>query len=298
MARTMFGASVAVEIDFGITPIILGRDILDATAILHGGGSELADVTGIVLNIDCVWGAREPRGILTDVEAGRATITILDPDRNYDPGNEDRPTVLTAGANGRIKVDGNFAFAGYLDGIEHSLASGVTTVVLADAIPRLSTMAVSTRLDADETVGQMLALVAVMPFAPEADPTTPLATYGDGVTWRGEDEIADNAWAALNRLRDAELGHLWIDRIGRIAFAGRDFTEWPDGAVGIGDSPFVPLLDIFSALKRLAVVNNVTVSFDDPTPDRIYSEPGSVGRYGRRSLSADSNDLRLVGPLV
>lgn len=291
MSQTIFGAEIAVQVDFGAAPIILGRDILDATALLTPADDALEDVTATVLALDSQWGARDPRGILTDVEAGRATISLLDPARDYDPGNDSTTKVLVAGANGRYLVDGAPAFTGYVDTIEHSTAEGVTTIVLQDAIPRLSNAAAALTLESASTADQLAAVLDSIGW-----PADKRITYGSPAAFRDADPIVLSGWLAVNRVRDAELGDLWVDRAGRVAFRTRADPVSTTPVATVGDAPGIPLLDILSQLRRASIVNHVAVDMTDPTPDRQWADQGSMGLNGRKSHANTQDVLRLVEP--
>ena len=283
----MYGAVVTVKLDIGGPPIILGRDILDSTALSTPASTAMTDLTAPVLSINASWGSHDPRGILTDVEAGSCTISFLDVARDMDPGNVDAVGVMTPGANGQVLVDGDPVFTGFMDFVSHDLANGVTTVILQDAVARLSAMTVAVTLSAGGTFDQLDQLMAAVGW------TAYHVVGGSENQHRLEDAIVMSAWAALNRLKDAELADLWVDRAGVVQFRPRD-GDAPDVGPDVGDSPAIPLMDLVTTNRRVGIVNDIVIDMDDPYPDRHYDAPSSVGRNGRRSVSFDQASLRLI----
>jgi hypothetical protein len=257
-----------------------------AGSILHGGGSEMSDITNPVLSMDVTWGSRSPAGLLTEVEAGQATISILDPLRDFDPANLGATAALNAGVLGQITVDGNPAFTGYLDSAEHTLAGMVSTIVLKDALPKLSNMAVVTQLPIGATD---LQFVNVMDALGITDYTI---LGGTGID-RDTEPIVMNAWAALQRIRDAEAGALYIDRAGEIVFLTRGYSSSPGSRGDIGDGG-IPLMDIITMLDRNSIVNYVAVDMTDPTPDLFYRDDSSIAHNGQLGYSRSQEELLIL----
>lgn len=295
MTQTVYGTTVGILIDDGAKTFILNRDILDdTTSFMYGGGDELTDITNPVLSVSVTHGARVPAGILTDVEAGQAIISIYDDARDYDPANLARTTILNEGAGMAIEVGGFRVFTGYIDTVEHTLAGSVTTFTCQDAIPRLSQMDVAITLNAGTCIAQMQQVLDAIGW-----PADQFIVLGSPVASRAEDPIVMSAWAALNRIRDAELGDLWISHEGAIVFRARGDTTTvgevshlasiPD----IGDAPGIPLADITTSLRRTTIVNHVAIDMTDPTPDREYFADTAGGR-GRSSFTGTEDDLRLT----
>lgn len=288
MSTTVAGAEVAVQLDLGEVPIILGRDILDATAILTDVEGSYSDIDPVVMGAHWTWGSNDPRGLLTDVESGRAIIDVLDPARTLDPQNASRTTILSPGAHGRVLVDGVPAFTGYLDGVDFALADGIATVLLQDAIPRLSGQTVVTTLAPGWTTTQLAAVLDAVGW-----PASLRVVYGSPTAYRDEDVIVMSAWAALLRIRDAELGDLWIDRAGRVAFRCRGIAPDATTAAELGDAA-TAVGDLRTTLRRVAIVNHVALDMADPTPDREWADGPSVALNGRRSVSHAADDLKLI----
>jgi hypothetical protein len=285
MPTTIDGATVAVQLDVGEPPFILDRDHLD------GAGSELtplaeaySDITCEILFAEWIRGAAVANGILTDTQTGRAEFTFADPERVLDPLNPSAARVRL-GAYGRVLVDGEPAFTGLLAAATHDLGELTSTVVLLDAFSRLHQQSVSIAWAAGTTVAQIDALLDAIGW-----PADERAIYGAPATTRLAETFVGTAFEALERLRDAELGDLWIDGAGRLAFRSRNFEPPSEIRATIGCGGIL-LETVITEARRIGLINHVLVDMEDPTADRQWQDSASVGLNGRRTYRSAEADL-------
>jgi hypothetical protein len=287
MPTTIDGATVAVQLDLGDPPFILDRDRLGVV-----GGSELtpaaeaySDITCEILFAEWTRGAAVANGILTDTQTGRAAFTFADPGRILDPLNPDAAKARV-GAYGRVLVDGEPAFSGLLASTTHDLGGGTSEVVLLDAFSRLQQQSISIAWAAGTTAAQLAAVLDAMAW-----PVAERVIYGAPASSRLADPFVGTGFEAVTRLRDAELGDLWIDGAGRLAFRTRNQPAPSEirAVIGCGG---IDLETLVTESRRIGLVNHVLVDMDDPDPDRVWQTPQSVGLFGRRSYKSAEADLR------
>jgi hypothetical protein len=286
MPTTIAGALVAIQADLGVTPFILDRDELDReTSILTPEGEAMSDLTCEILAGQWTWGAPAANGILTDVTTGRAELTLADPNRTLDPLNEASPYLTRIGAPARILIDGTPAFTGVITNVAHEAADATSTLELADHLSLLHQQAVSVDWDAASTADQFGDLLDLIEW-----PADLRILYGATTTARLADEFVGTAFEAVTRLRDAELGDLWADHQGRIAFRSRGYPR-PTAETLILGCEGVAMASFSAELRRIGIINHVLIDFD-PSADRTYLDAASIAAHQKRSYQGKEADLR------
>lgn len=285
MPTTIAGALVSIQVDVGDAPFVLDRDNLDgSSSILTPADEAMSDLTCEILAGRWQWGAPAANGILTDVVTGTAEITMADPDRTLDPLNDESPIVGRIGNPARILVDGTPAFTGSIINIIHEAGDGITTLSLADPLAILNQQSVSVSWTRAATSAQFDQLIAAIGW-----PSDRLVLYGATTTKRLADLFVGTAFDALTRLRDAELGDLWADHQGRIAFRSRGYPR-PATARGILGCDGIAMESFAAELRRIAIINHVLVDMD-PGADRQRTDAISIAAHQRRSYRGAEADL-------
>jgi hypothetical protein len=219
------------------------------------------------------------------VVTGRAELVLSDPQRELDPLNEASAANGALGAAGRVTVDGYPAFSGYLSEVSHDLAAGTTRLVLLDGLSLLHQQDVALTLAAANTWAQATQLLDAIGW-----PAQLRVTYGAPVTARQADAFVGSAFEALERLRDAELGDLWLDPGGRLAFRARSYPR-PSTPRALIGCEGIALETIVTERRRIGLVNHVVLDMADPDPDRVAYDAESVAANGRRSVTGKESDL-------
>lgn len=285
MPTLIAGALVSIQVDVGDAPFILDRDQLDLeSSILTPVGEAMSDLTCDVLSGQWQWGAPAANGILTDVITGVAEIAMADPNRTLDPLNQDSPIIGRIGNPGRILIDGTPAFTGVITNIVHEAGEGVSTISMADHLSLLHQQSVSIGWSRSLTSTQLAELFTAIGW-----PADGSILYGATTTKRLADAYVGTAFDALSRLRDAELGDLWADHQGRIAFRSRGYPR-PTVPVGIIGCDGIAMASLAAELRRVAIINHVLVDFE-PGADRQRQDPISIAAHNRRSFTAKEADL-------
>src|SRR5262245_24286314 len=84
----------------------------------------------VIESITWGWGASSDAGVLTTADAGGGTITLYDPDRRFDPTNEESGAIITdIGTRIQVVVAGVPAFTGRVDDLDHDLITARISVV-------------------------------------------------------------------------------------------------------------------------------------------------------------------------
>lgn len=285
MPTEIAGALVSVQVDVGETPFILDRDLLDLeTSILTPADEAMSDLTCQVLSGQWQWGAPAANGILTDVVTGTAELAFADPNRTLDPLNAESPILGRIGNAARVLVDGTPAFTGVISNIVHEAGEGVSTLTLADHLSLLHQQSVSIAWVRTTTLAQFQALFAAIGW-----PADRVVLYGATTTQRLADEFVGTAFEALTRLRDAELGDLWADRQGRIAFRSRGYPR-PTTLTAVIGCDGIAMASLASELRRIGIINHVLVDMD-PGADRFAQDSVSIAAHQRRSYRSSESAL-------
>lgn len=286
MGTVIAGAEVAIQADLGETPFILNRDFLNLeSSLLYPIDEAMTDLTCEVLSGQWTWGAPASNGILTDVTTGRASIALADPNRTLDPLNDDSPANPRIGNPARILIDGTPAFYGVITNVTHEAGEMVSTIELADNLSLLHQQSVSVAWARESTSAQFIALLDQIGW-----PAEDRIIYGATTTARLAEDFVGTAFEAVARLRDAELGDLWADHQGRLAFRSRGFPRSTVERLILGCDG-VAMSSLSAELRRIGIVNHVLIDFEEPTPDRNYLDAASISAHQRRSYQGKEADL-------
>lgn len=264
-------------------------------------------------------GAAGDRNLLTRAEAATAEVTLIDPDRIYDPLNPDSPyqygghSRLGPGVGLRVFVEvqtgpstvaQTLLFTGTVDTwaapwTRHRSERRVR-VVASDATKILAGLdwGEQPAVGAGETTGARIARILnyygwTAPTRLDTSPITEQATT-----------LAQSAWELLGRVADDEIGFIYVDPTGTFQFHAR--TTWattPDPVVTVGCDPAVPaatdiVVDAEVDNNSLALTNSVTATRVGGTTITARSS-ASITLYGERGykrtdLGFDNDSL--VGP--
>jgi hypothetical protein len=294
MPNLIAGAMIGILADLGTSPFLLDVHELDRDdSLLTPAEDATEDISDDVLHASWEWGASRWAGPRTMPEAGKATAVIVDPNRVYDPTNDASPAILRPGARIQITVDDEPAWTGYLSDVSHAMYLGQTTITAEDGIARAARMVYGGSLAPGSTVDQLGQLLDAVGW-PAAD----RIVYGAPAAGRNATDPVSNVLAELVRLAICEVGDVWCDRLGRIAFRCRDGApEQTIPVVGLGGAH---LDDALGTISKDGIVNHVILepmSVDAPAtpgPVREWSDPGSIARHGRRSWRGRQDDLQLA----
>jgi hypothetical protein len=295
MANVIAGAAIAILADLGTAPFILDVHELDREdSLLTPANDATEDISDDVLTASWAWGAGKWAGPRTIPEAGQATIAVVDPERVYDPTNDLSPAVLRPGARIQITVDDEPSWTGYLADVSHAMYLGQTTLKAEDGIARAARMVYGGSLAAGTTVEQLTQLLDAVGW-----PAEDRIVYGSPAASRNATNPVSNVLAELVRLAICEVGDVWCDRLGRIAFRCRDGApEQTIPIVGLGGAH---LDDAITTISKDGIVNHVLLEPLTPTPPAVagpareWTDPASMARHGRRSWRGRQDDLQLAG---
>jgi hypothetical protein len=202
MSATIHGATFVIEL------------------YLAGAWSELTcDTTSASWS----WGAPEALGPLTECEGGTLRVSLIDPDRRFDPENPDSPLlgVLKVGSPMRVTVDGSPAWTGALQTWGWDKESEIADLNALDPIGMLSVRALpegQTLAPVSATTTEQVKFMLDLVEWPAAKRYFPDA--GAGIE-RGNHYVEGPAIDGLHRIRFAELGKLYPMRDGRIGWETR-----------------------------------------------------------------------------
>ena len=289
MSTIIDGAEVSILVDTARIPFILDVHLLDdPSSLLNPESAAVGEVACDVLHASWTWGAAEWRGPLTMAEAGSVKLVFHDPDRVFDTANP-AGTPPVPGSRVQVLVDGLPAFTGYVAQVTHSLASHESTLLGHDAVAMLAQQAFLGFVFSGTTFDNFNAVLSAVGF-----PHNRRVTYGSPAGFRTAGEEPAQAWPALMRIARAELGTVWADRADRVAFRGRGIDEPDIGVLPIIGCEGADLEDVVSLEDRAAIVDHVVVEPDDTQPQAEWADTEAIGLYGKRTLRAQRDELRLA----
>jgi Concanavalin A-like lectin/glucanases superfamily len=286
---TVRGATIVVQGDLGVHPFILDRDYLDLNP-----GSELTpwtgawdDVTCDVTSIQWAWGANDPLGPLTEAEGGRASFSLYDPTRDYDPSNTASPYIkfLRVGMPLRVLVDGAAGWTGTLEAWEWEASDQVATLLAIDAVATLAALVLPTDtvLPADTTAAQAAAVLDAVAW-----PAANRSFTGTSTAHRDTVTVSGQAMEALRAVRLAELGAVFSTRAGVIAWWARGASSaTPAVLINCGGVGLVGLSSVFNRGR----VRNVVRIDGGSSADYVASLSASATIHGPRTASATLAEL-------
>jgi hypothetical protein len=287
-------------------------DRLDAGNVLGGGdpvgrdgGAQLwVDISRDVLDVELAGGASSAQGIFSKPDAATVTVTLADPDGDYDPLNPDSP---------------------YAYGNRSRLVPGIPVEVFAEVIadPAAATPTVTTHYLFTGTADSwgeewtprpnrrhavLIASDATKTWTRYDRPEQPPEGEGDTVAqrvtrlvdyygWLGTVEhgagtvtlqattLASAGWELLNRTLDDELGTVYFTPAGALRWLGR--ATWdrdPDpvatfGCDSIDADAFDVLVDASPSSVDTQLRNSIYAARSGGTTQTAVSE-SSVAKYG------------------
>jgi hypothetical protein len=282
------GADIAILSDISDVPFILDRDLLDdPESVLTPTDDVMAPLECEVLTARWKWGAEEWLGPLTKAEAGSAEVVLRDPQGDYDPANPAiRP--ITPNRPIAILVDGVRAWSGWIVTVAHERSTDETRLSCEDGIAVLARASYTGVTPAGSTFALMGKVLDAVQW-----PGSQRIAYGAPAGYRTAGDDPENAWEALQRGALAELGLVWIDRSGRVAYSARGWApEVPTDAPRIGCGG-ADLEELESSTDRDSIRNHVLVEPDDTHTTVEWTDSTSAALYGRRTIDVKREELRL-----
>ena len=126
-------------------------------------------------------------------------------------------------------------------------------------------------------------------------PMSERIVYGAPAAYRSAGGEPQQAWPALLRVARAELGTVFPDRQGRIAFRCRGIDLTAIDLLPVVGCEGADLDDVTSLVARSAIVDHVLIEPDDVfLAPAHYEDTIAVQSYGRRTLRAKRDELRLA----
>jgi hypothetical protein len=286
-----------VEIDFAngpsfSYPLLLDNSVygLLDTNTLGDQPADVVDVTDQVLRSSTRRGRNR---ILSNFEAGTATVTLNDPDSNFNPQNTAGPYFgkLIPLRKIRIYSETEFAgdtvqvnlFSGYITSYDTNFYSGVydtSTVTLqcVDGFRLLNNVNTGTAPIPGAFAGQLSGarVDTILDFAgfPDSMRTTDTGDSGMQVDPGG----ARSVLAAIQTVEQSEFGAFFMQRSGQTLFLSRDTVAKRADAVprtytDLGTPGTFPYSNIDFAFDDQLILNDVTVTRLGGTPQNAFDQP-------------------------
>lgn len=205
------------------------RGLLDTATL--GGTEAWTDVTGDVKSVEITRGVSRVDGSVLRYEAGRATITLFDNSRNYDPSNLSGPyvsgglTQVTPMRAARVRALHNGTYydlwRGYADSWTYEYPSPNQTVCVLRCTDGMKVLASYDRVavaavGAGEDSGARISRILTSVGWPLADR---IIATGDSLLQATT--LAGNALAECQLVQDTEQGEFYMDGAGRAYFRNR-----------------------------------------------------------------------------
>lgn len=283
--------------------------VLDAGNVWAGGtvtptppaGTIWIDLSCDVLQVDTHIGGTRADGAMARAEAATATVTLVDPDRDYDPLNPDSPyqyggqTRLMPGAKlvvwaevdpvTTVRYD---IFTGTVDSWteEWQLQANDrrAVIVASDAVKDLVNLDYGEQppVGAGDTVSQRIDRILTYYGWPGARNLDSSAVTLQATT------LAQSAWELIGRASDDELGFTWIDAKGTLQFRNRDtWSARPAPVLTVGCSPVVTgEYDVMTEADVQAAnvnINNAVYAARTGGTQQVVRQQASIDRYGLHS---------------
>ena len=264
----------------------LRADSLIPVALYVGTPPVLVDGC-VIEEISWGWGAGSDAGVLTVADAGGGTIRLYDPERRFDPTNDDSTAVITEiGTRIQVQLAGLPAFTGRVDDVSHDLTTADIAVV--DDVSALAAIQfVETSVPAEVASARISRILDLASWPAAARDIT-----AGGVPLQAG-TVSQDAWSELVEVTRNELGALWIGPNGFLAWRPRA-SAWAGGtpSVVFGCPPSdAYLIAMDTRSDQAALVNVLSASRRGGTARTVTDSP-SLTSYGRRSHV--QNDLELA----
>ncbi len=293
-----------VEIDFASGPSFGYPLILDSgpygildTNVLGDAPADLVDISSMVMRCSTRRGRNR---ILSNFEAGTATVTLNDPDSDFNPQNTASPyygkllplrkiRIYAQTEFGGNTVEVNL-FAGYITSYDTNFYSGVyttSTVTLqcADGFRLLNNVSTGNDPVPGCTAGQLSGarVNALLDYAgfPDSMRTTSTGNSAMQVDPGGARSIL----AAIQTVEQSEFGAFFMQRSGKTLFLDRDDVAKRADAVprtytDTGLPGTFPYANIDFAYDDQLILNDVTVTkYGDGSVPQNVTDQASIDTY-------------------
>jgi hypothetical protein len=302
---------IHVEIDFSTGPSFGYPFILDSSAygvldtnVLADGPSDLVDITAQVRKVSTRRGRNR---ILSQFEAGTATVTLNDPDSWFNPQNTSSPyygklfplrkiriyaTTSVSGTEYNINI-----FSGYINSFDTGFYVGTNadaTVVLqcVDGFRLLNNVSTGTAPVPGCTAGQLSGtrVDRLLDFA--GFPTSMIAVDPGDSTMQADPGGARSILAAIQTVEQSEFGAFFMTTSGKARFLDRtDVSELADvTAREYSDTPTAgqyTYSNLDFAYDDQLVLNDITVTRVDGTPRNAVSAESIIKYFTKSGQRSD-----------
>jgi hypothetical protein len=291
-----------VEIDFANGPSFSYPLILDdavygilGTNVLADQPSDLVDISNMVMACSTRRGRNR---ILTNFEAGSATVTLNDPNSYFNPQNAAGPYYGKLIPLRKIRIYAETTvnsqvvqvnlFSGYITSYDTGFNTGVydtSTVVLqcVDGFRLLNNVSTGVSPIPGATVGQLSGarVDTILDFA--GFPTSMRTTDVGNSTMQVDPGGLRSVLAAIQTIEQSEFGAFFMQRSGETLFLDRtSVSERADGTPRVYDDLGLPTAFPYSnvdfAFDDQLILNDVTVTALGLTPQTV-TDQDSIDRF-------------------
>jgi hypothetical protein len=302
---------INVEIDFADGASFAYSLILDNisygildTNVLGNQPADIVDITNQVMKVSTRRGRNR---ILSQFEAGTATVTLNDPNSDFNPQNTAGPYYGKLLPLRKIRIYATMEyegspieiaiFAGYITSYDTGFYDGVnttSTVVLqcVDGFRLLNNVSTGTSPIPGATAGQLSGarIEEILDFA--GFPSSMRSTNPGNSTMQADPGGARSVLAAIQTVEQSEFGAFFMQRSGKTLFLDRDTViERADAPVRIYSDTGSPgeflYQNIDLAFDDQLILNDVTVTrYDDnlgPALPQTVTDQESIDRFFTKS---------------
>ena len=302
---------INVEIDFADGASFAYSLILDNisygildTNVLGNQPADIVDITNQVMKVSTRRGRNR---ILSQFEAGTATVTLDDPNSDFNPQNTAGPYYGKLLPLRKIRIYATMEyegspieiaiFAGYITSYDTGFYDGVnttSTVVLqcVDGFRLLNNVSTGTSPIPGATAGQLSGarIEEILDFA--GFPSSMRSTNPGNSTMQADPGGARSVLAAIQTVEQSEFGAFFMQRSGKTLFIDRDSViERADAPVRIYSDTGAPgeflYQNIDLAFDDQLILNDVTVTrYDDnlgPALPQTVTDQESIDRFFTKS---------------
>ena len=302
---------INVEIDFADGASFAYSLILDNisygildTNILGNQPADIVDITNQVMKVSTRRGRNR---ILSQFEAGTATVTLDDPNSDFNPQNTAGPYYGKLLPLRKIRIYATMEyegspieiaiFAGYITSYDTGFYDGVnttSTVVLqcVDGFRLLNNVSTGTSPIPGATAGQLSGarIEEILDFA--GFPSSMRSTNPGNSTMQADPGGARSVLAAIQTVEQSEFGAFFMQRSGKTLFLDRDTViERADAPVRIYSDTGAPgeflYQNIDLAFDDQLILNDVTVTrYNDglgPALPQTVTDQESIDRFFTKS---------------
>lgn len=264
------------------------KSILGTSTYLTYSGWD--DITPYVLSVDTRRGRQHE---LDQMQAGTATLSLIDPDGRFDPTNLSGPYVPTIRPGVRIRIRLTWeavtypVFYGFVEAWPQSFEGdrqghGWLTIPLVDGFKMLNLASVHISSNDVDTTGERITMTL---DAAQWSPDDRSIDPGTVIT-QPQNSDESSALAYLQTLAASEGTLIYVSRDGKFVFPDANFAPtfdpvndvWGDG--GGTDKPYG---DITLSYDDSSIWNEIRVQSPD-REDQVAQDDFSQGQFFRRSL--------------